>query len=171
VSAPRPSWLRRNAAALGALAVLLPTATFVIGAQEWVTAEGYLPFSAIEVPAGDTTDYAGTTYGPATVRHATPADELDVPAGAMGLVLEFDIAPGDEAQLCSVTLREAEGEQREWLATGNRAPCTSDATEPYEGSLAFVVPEDAGPFTADVEVSRLESAPTMFPPFIRFLLD
>lgn len=169
-------WLRRNEIALIALAVLLPGAAATIISNEWMTANAYLPHGAIEVAEGDLAELYGTTFGPAKLRAAT-ADELESallepPAGSRAVVVEFTIVNGDTAVLCSVRLREVEGAHREWKPVGSDAACAYDVVGPFEGSVLFLVPDDAdGPFWADVDVSDMEDEPAMFPPFLRFSLD
>jgi len=174
---PRRGWLRRNALALGALAVVLPIAATTIGSNEWATANAYLPFAPIDVAEGDSVELYDTEFGPARLREPTASEEIaaaEAPAGARAVVLEFDVGAGDAALSCSVTLREAEGERRAWLPTGSRSACPYDdeSSLPFTASAAFLLPSDAsGPFIADVEVSNMGGEPVPLPPFIRFAID
>lgn len=167
--AGRPSWLRRNVISLAVLAVLLQVAIVVIGGNEWLTAKRNLEFLPIHVASGGRVEYAQSTFGPAVLRAPTADDDLDVPSGARGVVVHFDVVPGDEALLCSVVLRETGGSRRQWDPAGLVSPCQSEPTGPYSADVPFLLPSDAkGPFVADVSVSELERKPRFLPPFIRF---
>jgi len=149
-------WWRRNAAALVAVAVLLPTTAAVIGAGEWWGANQGRPSIPTTIEARETGDFAGATWGP--VRIGTPsADALaDAPEGTRVIVVEVPVDPHGTTVSCGIPLlRETGGAQRRWndaltdLDAGSRNPsqCPSDATAPFTIEVPYLVPSDAvGPF-------------------------
>lgn len=174
MTASFPRWLRRNRAALPALAGLSILGAAVIGGNEWYTASRDDPLVPIEVAPGDRVEHADTMWGPARLREATPADELSVPAGARAVVLEFTTVQGDEAIGCSVMLREPGGRHRSWNPASSwiGGACDREAAGPYEGSAAFILPDDVTtPLYADITVVRYEHEFVEFPPFIRFVIE
>ncbi|GAB3274049.1 hypothetical protein [Microbacterium lacusdiani] len=156
------SWWRRNGLALGALAALIPAAVIVIGGQEWITYYGYRPISPIEVPEGESVEFAGATFGDARLTDATAELTDQIPADAKVVVVEIAVRPGAEPPMCDLTLREASGARHWERASSPSGPldwdgtdyCPSDSTAPYLIEAPFLLPEDAeGPFVAELVVA------------------
>lgn len=169
-------WWRRNALALGAVAVLLPATALTIGLQEWNDYFSGQPSAPIHVAAGDSVEFAGATWGPVRSSFANDTTGLDMPADAELFIAAVPVDPGADAAGClPPTLVEA-GTSRQWNESTSRlglpyradepTSCVPDAEEPYTIYVPFVIPSDAaGPFWVDVS-----SAETL-PEFLRFELE
>lgn len=155
-------WWRRNAVALGAVAVLLPLTAVVIGGSEWWLVNQSRPVLPHTVPVGASADWAGMAWGPATATEL-PADAgSELPAGARVIVVEVPVDPGGDPVACGTPmLRELSGAQRQWSdATAEvdwdydrPTGCVSDADGPYTVAAPFLVPDDAvGPFGVELTV-------------------
>jgi hypothetical protein len=152
-------WWRRNAAALVALALLVPATFGIISSNEASTNATRAQIVPIEVEWGQTYDYAGTTWGPATVEELPVTDEHDIPQDARLIEVTIPVVPGDEEPGCfPPTLLETGGEQRQWDQSGillgwNTTSCALMGTEPFDIVAPFVLPPDAeGPFVVDLEL-------------------
>lgn len=172
-------WWRRNAAALGILAVLVPVTGLTIGWREWHEVHdnaGRRTF-AIDVPADGTTELAGATWGPVRSGVLEDVSGLVVPDDARVIAAAITVTPaGDEAVGCPrpVLVEQSTGRQWNEMRTelgfeydaDEPTTCVSDATDPYEVLVPFIVPEDAaGPFW--VEVAPFSAGST----FVRFSID
>lgn len=152
-------WWRRNAAALIALAVLVPATFGVIVLNEASTNATRAHVVPIEVPAGRPFAHEGTQWGPVSGREITPDDDMDVPPGARLYEVTVPVVPGDEEPGCfPPTLVEARGAHRQWdrastVLGWNTTSCALMGTEPFDVVVPFVLPADAeGPFVVDLEV-------------------
>ena len=160
-------WWRANAVPLGVLLVLVPATTIAVGWNEWW---GYYSGRAsipIAVEAGDSTEYAHATVGPATAEFT---DRPLAPEDARVVAVRILIDPHGLGFSCAIPqLRELEGSQRQWDAASAydldperdfdlRESCDSETAAPYTLDLDYLVPLDAsGPFT--VEVTSAERIP------------
>lgn len=150
-------WMRRNAVPLVALAVLAPATVLAIGWHEWSETFTGTAWRPVTAQPGGQVVVAGVTVGPATLSEAAPGAELDVPAGARGLVLEVTVTPGDAPLTCQrPTLIERET-GREWQSTSLPPFWEGDAscfevTAPVTFRLPYIVPADAGALMAELSV-------------------
>lgn len=153
------AWWRRNALAIGAVAVLLPLTGLTISGVEWWQMNQAQPVFATTVAAGDTVEYAGGTWGPAVVRSQAPGPDDDLPADGRLLVVEVPVDPHGKMLGCDVpALRELDGMQRRWQnALGdvdwdyrNPTVCPSDSTAPFTIEVPYLLPDGvSGPLGLD----------------------
>lgn len=173
------NWWRRNAAALGILAVLVPATVLTIGWREWHEVydnAGRRTF-AIEVPVDGTTELAGATWGPVRSGALEDLSGLDAPAGTRVIAAAIMVSPdGHDPVACMRPVLVEQSTGRQWnemrIELGfdynpdEPTACVSDATEPYEIFVPFVVPDDAeGPFWVDVAPLGVGST------FVRFAIE
>ena len=178
-SAPR-GWWRRNALALGAIAVLVPLTAVAIGWREWIAVYDAATQRTHAVDADDdgTATLDGATWGPVKSGVFTADDDLPVPDGAKVIAVKVpvDVADLDDPVSCPAPVLVEQSSGRQWseastaleLGYDPDAPltCISDPTGPYELLVPFIVPVDAeGPFW--VEVAPYDTAPA----FVRFSID
>lgn len=170
--APRSrGWWRRNALALGAVAVLLPVGVLVPAGVEWwrwSQSDAVFPTTAA---AGERIDWAGASWGPVTVEDETGAFAADAPPGTRVLVVEIPVDPVDETPGCTTpVLRELGGAGREWGAALNEvdwryeqpSSCETGSRAPFTVSVPYLVPDDAiAPFGIELTV------PDELPGFLR----
>lgn len=173
-----PSWWRRNALALVALAVFVPATVLAIGWQGWHEFYGYgtRPYQPILVEEGEA-EFVGATFGPVRSGEIDDLSGLDVPEGATLLAAAVPVDAGSEGVSCEVVLvHQATG--REWMSARTEIGLLSDVDEPercntadtgrYEVIVPFVLPDDVdGPFWLDVRSPGDESAGS----FLRFPID
>lgn len=163
-------WLRRNALALIALAVLIPVGVMATGVAAWTGAKSGSPVQPIE--AGETAEFAGAQWRDPRVVDETSLHRDAVPPDARLLVAEFTVIPGGTGMGCTITLTEAEGAGRSWESQWNGAGlswpeqpfCDMAATGPYEVRVPYFVPADAAErLHIDVVVAD------ELPKFLRFM--
>jgi len=166
------AWWRRNTVALVALVVLVPATALILGGWEWwkVNQQGSL-FPAVAA-AGAEVDFAGTTWGPATIEEVPAAPGADLPAGARVVHVTIPVEPGSAPPSCSSPmLREAEGAGREWADAvidvdwdyEHPSSCYSEDPGPFTMVVPYLIPADArGPFVVDLAVAD------ELPRFLRF---
>lgn len=160
-------WWRRNAIALAAVAVLLPTTAVVVGGNEWWNANQADPVFPTTVDTGTTVEYGGATWGPARWGTGAADTAADVPAGARAVVIEVPVDPHGEILSCgSPMLRERDREGRRWsdaladVEWNDDRPtsCPSDERTPFTIAVPYLVPDDAtGPF--DLELALTDQLP------------
>ena len=150
-------WWRRNAVALGVLAVILPATFVTVGSQESAQRGG--PSHDVFVAPGESVQYVGAAVGPA---RAKITDDPAAPRGTrvVTVTVEIDPDPTDPIACRSPQLHEVDGLQRVWNERSSEldrgfdddiTSCSSEESAPYSLRLEYVVPEDAtGPFTVDV---------------------
>ena len=159
-------WWRKNAVALGALAVLIPAVVVSVAWNEWSEYDLNRASRPLAVAPGDSVEYGGATVGPATARFR---DDPLAPQGSRVVSVKLRVEPGDPALVClSPILREADGAARQWSAASYEldrgwdadrpTSCVAEATAPYTMDIDYLVPLDAsGPFT--VELDSVDSWP------------
>lgn len=174
----------RNAAALVALAVLVPASAAAIGWREWVGAydtSGQHVYAVLPAGDEDTVDLDDTTWGPVRAGVFTAADGLPVPDGAKVIAVKITVDNHDldEPSGCGSPVLVEQSSGRQWsemslaldLPYDPDSPtlCSTDTSAdygvsgPYEMLVPFIVPEDAeGPFWFDVAPYDTE------PSFARF---
>lgn len=172
-------WWRRNAVALGTLAVLAPV-TF--GALVWDGWQDYNLFRntiPIDVADGDGIDLVGADWGPVRASEITDTSGFDMPADARVLAAAIPVAPYGDAPHCfaptlvqqSTGVRFPESRAQLGLPSVSEEPtsCLSGEAwtgDPYELIVPFIVPVDSeGPFW--VEIVSADAIPSV----IRFSVD
>jgi len=160
-------WLKRNAVALVAVAVLTPATIAVTFSTEW---SSYLTTRAtqpIEVAEGRTAEFDGTEWRVTRTERVSSDSRAGVdaglPAGSDLVMVTVEVNPGnvtteDESSFCTVRLGEYEGSgdtaTRSWgdatfAAIDYRNPagvesgCSPDIIEPYVFTSTFVIAHDA----------------------------
>jgi len=178
-------WWRRNALALGALAVLLPATIGGIGWWEWKYAypDSSQPVWAVEPGKSGTTELQGATWGPVQAKEITDPEGLDMPKGAKLILVGVLVTPtSTKAPGCEDPVLVQKSTGHRWqsartelgLSWNKDEPETcitspeegAQKVEPYKLILPYVVPADVeGPFSVDVR-PRLAGAR-----FVRFTVD
>lgn len=185
-----PGWWRTNRAGVIATAGLAVATIATIGGAEWFDQFWYRPSLPITVPAGETVEFAGATWGPAAGT-VLEGQELDVPDGARAVAVSLPVQPGESAVGCMPpTLREVGGLQREWEEDGFgigvpydvevNTSCALTGPSGFEIDAVYLVPVDAGDTfwlevvylpPADAEESSGDGvAPSQLPRFLRLEL-
>ncbi|MDR6866804.1 hypothetical protein J2Y69_001403 [Microbacterium resistens] len=181
---PRRGWWRRNAIALGAVAVLAPMTIAAVGGYEWYenvfSGPASVPVDAD--PSGDgTIDIGGAIWGPAKGVVVTDTQGLDLPEGTVLIGVTIPVEPqhpraeGEPAYCMAPRLVEQRS-GREWLQVRAELglpylaeepyDCTLQEGDPFQLVIPYVVPADAeGPFWVEVPV------PSADPSFARFSID
>lgn len=171
------SWLRRNALALVAAAVLVPATALVIGGNEWWEYYAGRETFPVTVESGERADFSGATYGPATITEVAEEPEWQLPSGVKVLSAEVPVQPGDEPVRCSTpTLRELSGDGRRWTSApfpvelpydeDMWGSCDSERSGTYTIVVPFLVPDDvSGALGVDLAVAN------ELPRFLRFVVD
>ncbi|NYF17013.1 hypothetical protein HDC37_001841 [Microbacterium sp. AK009] len=164
-------WWRRNALPLGAVAILLPVGVLVPTGVEWWRWSQADPVFPTTAAAGESVEWAGATWGPATAVDQTSLYAADAPAGTRVLVVEIPVDPGDLSPLCTTpALRELGGAGRQWGEATTEVDwryerptsCESGSPVPFTVSVPYLVPDDArGPFGVELTV------PDELPGFLR----
>lgn len=160
-------WWRRNAVALAAVAVLLPTTAVVVGGNEWWNANQAQPVFPTTVDPGTTVEFGGATWGPARWGTVAADTASDAPAGARVVVIEVPVDPHGRILSCRIPmLREAGGENRRWgdaladvdWSYDTESSCPSDEAASFTIEVPYLVPDDAaGPF--DLELALTDQLP------------
>lgn len=169
--AMRRGWWRRNALALGAVAILLPATVLIPMGVEWWRWSQADPVFPTTATAGESIDWAGASWGPATAVDETGAFAADAPAGTRVLVIEIPVDPAAETPGCTTpVLRELGGAGREWGAATTEvdwryeqpSSCETGSEAPFTLEVPYLVPDDArGPFGVELTV------PNELPGFLR----
>lgn len=171
------SWLRRNALALVATAVLVPATALVVGGNEWWGQSSHTDVFPVTVDAGDTADLSGTTYDPATITEPSDDPEWELPQATKVLSVEVPVRTGGEPAHCGTpTLRELSGGGRRWTDAPSpvdlpfdedaSVSCDPDRTGSYTIVVPFLVPDDvSGTLGIDLTVAN------ELPRFLRFVVD
>lgn len=177
--AVRPSWWRRNALALVALALLAPSTAVTIGWQGWYEHYGYgmLPYKPILVEKKSDAEFIGATFGPIRSGLIEDLSGLDVPSDARLIAAAIPVHTGTTGVSCQVVLvQQATG--HEWrparseigLPSNIDEPeyCTTADTGDYELIAPFVLPDDVdGPFWVEIRSPGELSGGS----FLRFSID
>ncbi|MEW2459359.1 hypothetical protein [Microbacterium sp. K41] len=159
----RPSWWRRNAVALVALAVLAPVTAAAVGWQEWYQYFGFgaRAVTAITVDEDASADLAGAEWGPVRGGEIDDVSGLDVPDGTRLIAVAVPVDASTAGIGCETPKLVERATGREWRPVRLEIGLLSDPDEPetclsaeageYELVVPFVVPDDAeGPFWVDV---------------------
>lgn len=165
------SWFHTNRLGLLAALAIVSVTFFGFGYADWQTYYGVRPSSPIVVEVGETTEFAGATWGPATARWIS---DPEIPPGASGVQVAIPITTTEPFYCLPPTLTETTGEHRTWTSAylpnstaGFAADsCDSTAVDPYVLRVTYIVPNGASEPLA-VDVSIIEQLPT----FPRFLID
>ena len=161
-------WLKRNAIALVAVALLTPVTIAVTFSTEWSSFLTTRATQPIEVTEGRVADFDGAEWRVARTERI-PADsrrgvEAGLPAGSDLVLVTVEVNPGnlsaeDKSSFCTVRLGEYEGSSdtavRSWgdaitaaidyrIPEGVKNGCTTDIIEPYTFISTFVIADDAG---------------------------
>ena len=171
-------WWRRNALALGALAVLTPVTFGAIAWEGWWGHYSYENAFPIDVAEDETLELLDTTWGPIRSSEIEDLSGFSVPSDARLVAAALPVDPhGDPPGCLSPTLvqqstgiRWAEARSELGLLSTSEEPTScvtgDDETYPYELIVPFVIPGDAeGPFW--VEVASADAVPSI----IRFWVD
>jgi len=154
------SWLRRNAVALVAVAVLLPGTAAAVSLNAW---QDLLATTTTTVAPGETARLGAADVGDARARFDSGVE--GIPRGTRVVAARIDIHPRGEEFTCFVpTLREIGGAGREWNDStmsldrpydAERATyCDADEKAPYTLEIDYLVPDDAeGPFVLELSSS------------------
>ena len=163
----RRSWWRRNRWGLVAFVVLAPLTVGVTFANEWGGYYAQRPSQPVEVDAGSTSDFGGSSWTLTdSERIAGDSDagrEAGLPEGTDLVVATIAVEPkqlDEEGRSagCSVLLDErASGGEvlRTWgdaqfasidydVDPGHESFCDPDLTDPYTFESTFIVPSGAG---------------------------
>lgn len=181
---------RHNLLALGAVAILLPATLWVSFANEWFTFYDAWPSRPIDVAAGQSLEYGGSTWLIESTDRITAnsADgrERGLPTGTDLLAVTVRVDPpavtrADDEALCTTRLEETDGgaPARSWIdatkspisLTGTQpglSSCSGEELSPYSFRAEFIVPSDAGS-TAGLAIG-IAVAPEL-PDYARFELD
>ena len=162
------TWLRRNALALSAVAVLLPVTAAVVVGNEWWSANSGRDVFPVTVAEGESARFGGISWGPARASDAEPGENAELPPRTKVIAVDIPVDRHGKATTCTVTgLRETSGAQREWQVDTKTTDwnyrlqtfCKSESTVesgqsgPFTLSLPFVVPDDIdGPLAVDLVV-------------------
>lgn len=162
-SPKRPSWWRRNALALVALALLLPATAVAVGWQEWYQYFGFgaRETTAVVVSAEETTDLADAEWGPVRGGEIEDVSGLDVPKDTRLIAVAVPVDPGSKGIGCETPTLVEQSTGREWSpvraeiglpwSADEPETCLSEQAGAYELIVPFVIPEDVeGPFWVDV---------------------
>lgn len=156
-------WWRRNAVALGALAILTPIAVIAFDGAE--LAPTRTPHR--DVAAGGTTQVGDWTFGPVTM---TPLARggLDVPADGEPVLVSVRVDPGRAEVGCTTLVLRRPDAGRTWADSDigwegdsdQTTGCASDTTGAFDVVATMLLPrggDDAVPDGGyDVELSTLE---------------
>lgn len=168
------SWWRRNRLPLLVVALLIPALAAGVTGFQWFISYGSAPGGVVAQGAeGEPTMLDGATWGP--VRSGWIRDDagLDVPDGARVFAAIVPVDPDSSGVRCSTPRLVQQSTGREWsplraeIGLGFNADehdmCPSDAADPYELAVAFVLPEEAeGPFWVEIPVG-VEGGTLRFP--------
>lgn len=164
-------WGRRNALALGAVAILLPAAVLIPTAVEWWRWSQNDPLFPTTAAAGERVVWAGAAWGPATAVDETGTYADDAPSGTRVIVVELPVdAEGETPDCATPVLRELGGQGRQWDAAVTEVDwpyeqptyCETGSEAPFTVAVPFLVPDDArGPFGVELTV------PDQLPGFLR----
>lgn len=161
-------WLRRNAVALVAIAVLAPTTIAVTFHSEWNSFLSTRATQPLEAAQGHAVRYADTEWrvrGSERIAGGSREGiDAGLPAGSDLLIVTIDVDPGnlaegDESRFCMVRLAEYSGSgndpSRSWtdamfspidyrVPEGTETGCSPDIHVPYTFTSTFVIAGDAG---------------------------
>lgn len=148
---------RKNAAALVAVAILVPLAAMIIIGGAVRSDRANRPSDPIVVDYGSTATYAGATLGPVASAFVT---DSGAPRDTRVVRAIVPIRNGADLLCSSPKLKETVGERRSWdessllLADtdfGWSTLCSPSQGDEYELTLSYLVPADAtGPFVIDL---------------------
>ncbi|MGW8483052.1 hypothetical protein ACWGJP_07915 [Microbacterium sp. NPDC055903] len=177
-------WWRRNAVGVIAVAVLVPLSAVVVVGNEWKEYFLYDSTYPAQVANDGTVELAETTWGPVRAVDITGSEGLENPEGTKVIAVAIPVDPHDVAPGCGSPVLVERSTGREWVQRRDELgiPWTVDEhvacvlpekdddgeplpIDPYEILVAYVVPEDAGPFWVDV------SPTPAIPSFARFVID
>jgi hypothetical protein len=161
-------WLKRNAAALVAVAVLTPATIAVTFSTEWSSFLTSRATQPVEVAEGLTAEFDGAEWRVAGTERISSDSRQGVdaglPAGSDLVTVTVEVDPGnltapDESSFCTVRLGEYEESKntaiRSWgdatfaaidyrIPEGDKSGCSPDIIEPYTFTSIFVIANDAG---------------------------
>lgn len=139
-------WWRRNAVALIALVILVPT-----GVWAFDQIEGGLARSAQHTVApGESIRVGDWTFAPPTIESVDPA-EVGAPAGSDPVMVRVSVTPGRDDVLCDRPGLVDPATGREWATSfGLEAPsgaddigsCSPDSPEPVDLATLILLPAD-----------------------------
>jgi hypothetical protein len=160
-------WLRRNALALVAVAVLTPATIAVTFSTEWTSFLNTRASEPVEVAEGLAARFGGSEWRVAGSERI-PSDSREginagLPAGSDLVTVTVEVVPDvidaeNKSSFCTVRIGEYEGSgdtaRRSWAdatfaAIDYRTPdgiesgCSTEITEPYTFIATFVVASDA----------------------------
>lgn len=168
------AWWKSNRWFLLALVVIAPAAFLVTLSAGWFGYVEETEGSPVEVPSGETADYAGATWkvtDSGSLAADTEAGEgIGLLPGTSLVVATLEVEPGSTPPLCALELEDATG-SRVWdPATSSdvdvtadadaETNCASDAEGPYTLQTWFVVPDDAVK-DSRLRLSSLDSLPEL----------
>jgi hypothetical protein len=160
-------WLKQNAVALVAVAVLAPATVAVTFSTEWSSFLTTRPTQPIEVADGLAAEFDGAQWRVARTERISSASREGVdaalPAGSDLVLVTVEVDPGnltgeDKSSFCTVRLGEYEGSRdtavRSWgdatfsgidyrTPDGVESGCSPDIIEPYTFTSTFVIADDA----------------------------
>ncbi|KAM9863452.1 hypothetical protein ACI1US_00770 [Leucobacter sp. BZR 635] len=145
------TWWRRNRLALAALALLLPVTAGVMSWSAWSGYRANQPTTPVPV-AGGAVNYASGILGPAETTELVAAD-FGLPANTRLIRVVVPVVPHDgESATCQVPELWERGGERRWAEQSSligaepltRSVACTDEMGPYELTLDYVVPTDAG---------------------------
>lgn len=145
---PAVRWWRANAAALGALVLLVPASVFAFDALEF----GAVRNASHSVDAAATTTVGDWTIGPAAITPADPA-EVGAPSGSQPVVVTVEVTPGQDEVTCQQPSLIDPASDRRWrtafdldwtAADGQQTFCPSDLRGPYQVATIVLLPDIAG---------------------------
>lgn len=183
VTEQRRGWWRSNAAALIALAVLLPATVLGAAWWEWKHAfpDSSQPLWAVDAGESGTVDLADSTWGPIKSKALTDTTGLDVPKDSTVILVGIDVTPhSDKGTYCVPPRLVEQRSGREWATarlelgvqynSDEPETCVTfskdEKAKPYQLVLPYVVPDDAkGPYWVVIEPNRPGSE------YVRFSID
>ncbi|MGL3150387.1 hypothetical protein ACSS7Z_08475 [Microbacterium sp. A82] len=172
-------WWRRNAVALGALALLTPVTFGALTWDGWQNQNLFKNTIPIDVEDGDTVELLDTSWGPIRASEIADTSGFDMPADARIIAALIPVDPHGAGPSCTAPtlVQQSTGirfpESRDEIGLGYSAEepttCVTDGENrvlPYEMIVPFVVPSDTeGPFW--VEIASVDAVPSV----IRFSID
>lgn len=172
-------WWRRNAVALGALAVIAPITFGAIAWDGWQNQNLFVNSIPIDIADGDSMELLDATWGPIRASEIAYTSGFDMPADVKIIAAAIPVDPHGDAPPClaptlvqqSTGIRFPESRFQLGLLSSSEEPtsCVTDGENrvaPYEMIVPFIVPADAeGPFW--VEVASVDAIPSV----LRFSID
>lgn len=143
----RAGWWRRNAVALGTLAVLVAAGVWAFDTVEFGAARN----AQRSVAPGEAAEIGDWTFAPPTLSRVEP-DEVGAPADSNPVVVRVRVNPGSDDVSCTVPTVIDPATGREWRTSyalswtqddDESSFCSSEAAAPFDLTTLVLLPGDA----------------------------